>query len=140
MREIPRKVTGFYARSLHRDHEGEWPFNLEWKPIESFTVYAGWLRAIRAGHARLQAGLSVPCPVLVLASATSAAPVEMGDDVHRNDIVLDVRQIRQWATAIGPHVTMVQVPDARHDVFMSLAEPRARAFDELGRWASAYLD
>ena len=34
MRPIPRKVTGFYARSLHRDHEGEWDFNLTWKPVE----------------------------------------------------------------------------------------------------------
>jgi alpha-beta hydrolase superfamily lysophospholipase len=29
MRPIPRKVTGFYARSLHRDHEGEFEFNLD---------------------------------------------------------------------------------------------------------------
>jgi alpha-beta hydrolase superfamily lysophospholipase len=28
MRVVPRTVTGLYARSLHRDHEGEWDFNL----------------------------------------------------------------------------------------------------------------
>ena len=139
MREIPRKVTGHYARSLHHEHEGEWDFDLAWKPVESWPVYAGWLRAIRLGHARLQAGLSVPCPVLVLASGSSAQPLEMGEDVHRNDIVLDVTQIRRWATAIGPHVTMVQVPDARHDVFLSLPAPRAAAYDELERWVAAYL-
>ena len=26
LREIPRKVSGLYGRSLHRDHEGEWDF------------------------------------------------------------------------------------------------------------------
>ena len=57
MREIKRHVTGLYTRSLHRDHDGEWDFDLLWKPIESFTVYAGWLRAIREGHARLHRGL-----------------------------------------------------------------------------------
>jgi len=43
---IPRDVSGFYARSLHRDHDGEWDFDLAWKPLESWPVYAGWLRAV----------------------------------------------------------------------------------------------
>src|SRR4051812_9534748 len=98
MREIKRRVDGFYARSLHRDHEGEWDFDLLWKPIESFTVYAGWLRAIREGHGRLHRGLSIPCPVLVLSSDRSAVPLEMSEEVHGADIVLDVAQIRRWAT------------------------------------------
>jgi alpha-beta hydrolase superfamily lysophospholipase len=37
-REIPRNVTGFYTRSLHRDHEGEWEFDLTWKPVQSWPV------------------------------------------------------------------------------------------------------
>ena len=139
-REIRRDVSGFYARSLHRDHEGEWEFDLTWKPIESFPVLAGWLRAIRNGHAKLQAGLEIPCPVLVLSSGGSALPTEMGNDVHSHDIVLDVSQIRRWSTALGPHVTYVAVPGARHDVVLSLPEPRARVYDELGRWVAAYVD
>lgn len=139
MREIPREVTGFYTRSLHRDHDGEWEFDLTWKPVESFPVRAGWLRAIRRGHAQLHAGLSVPCPVLVLSSGASRHPTEMGDDVHAHDVVLDVPQIRQWAPAVGPHVTYVAVEGARHDVVLSRPEPRAKVYDELGRWHSAYV-
>ena len=140
MRELRRNVTGFYTRSLHRDHEGEWDFDLDWKPVQSWPVYAGWLRAIRNGHARLQAGLDVDCPALVLCSAASVQPPEMGDDVHRHDIVLDARQIRRWAPAIGRHVTVVAIQDARHDVVLSLPEVRARAYDEVGRWHAAYVD
>ncbi len=139
-RVIPRTVTGFYARSLHREHEGEWDFDLAWKPIESWPAYAGWLAAVRRGHAELHAGLDLPFPALVLASGASANPTEMSDDVHTHDIVLDVEQIRRWAPALGQHVTYVGVPGARHDVFLSRAEPRARAFDELGRWLRAYAD
>jgi alpha-beta hydrolase superfamily lysophospholipase len=139
-RVIPRRVSGLYTRSLHHEHEGEWEFDLTWKPVESFPVLAGWLSAIRAGHARLQAGLDLPCPVLVLSSSGSASPLEMGDDVHTHDIVLDVEQIRRWATALGRHVTYVAVPDARHDVTLSLPEPRARVYDELERWVAAYVD
>lgn len=138
-REIKRHVTGLYTRSLHRDLDGEWDFDLDLKPVASFPVYAGWLRAVRKGHARLHAGLDVPCPVLVLSAGASSTPTEMGEDVHSTDIVLEVPQIRRWATAIGPHVTYVAVDGARHDVVLSRAEPRARVYDEIERWCTAYL-
>ena len=140
MMEIPRSVSGLYTRSLHREHEGEWDFDLAWKPVESFPVRMGWLRAIRNGHARLHAGLDVRCPVLVLSSGTSAHPTEMGDDVHQHDIVLDVEQIRRWATSVGRHVTYVAVPGARHDVVLSRADARARAYTEIETWRTAYVD
>ncbi|MDN4174680.1 alpha/beta hydrolase [Nocardioides sp. SOB77] len=140
MRALPRSVTGFYARSLHRDHEGEWDFDLTWKPLESFAVHAGWLRAVRRGHARLHAGLEIACPVLVLSSDASARPAEMGDAVHRHDIVLEVPQIRRWAGSVGPHVTYVAIAGARHDVVLSLPAPRAAAYDAIGRWHAAWVD
>jgi len=139
-RVIPRTVTGFYARSLHHEHEGEWEFDLAWKPIESWPAYAGWLAAIRRGHAEIHRGLDLRLPTLVLASSASAFPTEMGEDVHTHDIVLDVDQIRRWAPALGRHVTYVGIEGARHDVFLSRAEPRARAFEELGRWLTAYVE
>jgi alpha-beta hydrolase superfamily lysophospholipase len=140
MRPIRRKVSGFYARSLHVEHEGEWEFDLAWKPVESFTVHAGWLRAIRHGHDELHAGLDVRCPVLVLSSATSSNPREWGDEVHNHDVVLDVRQIRRWATAVGRHVTYVAIEGARHDVVLSLPDVRARAYAEIERWHATYVD
>jgi alpha-beta hydrolase superfamily lysophospholipase len=137
--EIPRSVTGFYSRSLHRDHEGEWDFDLAWKPLASFPVRMGWLRAIRQGHAALQAGLDVTCPVLVLSSHASKSPREMGEDVHRHDVVLDVEHIRRWSTAVGRHVTYVAVPGARHDVVLSLPDVRERVYRELDTWWTAYV-
>ena len=70
-REIPRKISEVYGRSLHVEHGGEWDYDLAWKPLESRPVYVGWLRAVRRGHAQLHAGLDVPCPTLVLSSARS---------------------------------------------------------------------
>lgn len=139
-RLLPRSVGGHYGRSIHVEHEGEWEFNTEWKPLDSFPVTLGWMRAIRLGHAELQAGLEVGCPVLVLSSAGTRRPKEMGEDVHGYDIVLEVPQIRRWATAIGSHVTYVAVDGARHDVVLSRAEPRARAYAEMDRWRASYLD
>jgi alpha-beta hydrolase superfamily lysophospholipase len=140
LRQIPRSVSGFYTRSLHQEHEGEWAFNLTWKPLESFPVYAGWLRAIRNGHARLHAGLEVPVPVLVVSSGASGHPEEMDEVVHGTDIVLDVAQIRRWATAIGPHVTYEAIQGARHDVVLSRPDVRAHAYDVLDRWLRAWVE
>jgi alpha-beta hydrolase superfamily lysophospholipase len=136
---IPREVSGFYARSLHRDHDGEWDFDLAWKPLESWPVYAGWLRAIRRGHARAHRGLDVPAPVLVLTSAVSGRPKAYDETCASSDIVLDVELIRKWAHKLADHVTLVRVEGALHDITMSRQEVRDRAFAEITRWLDAYV-
>ncbi|CAN5296432.1 alpha/beta hydrolase [soil metagenome] len=139
LREIPRDVSGVYGRSLHVLHGGEWDYDLTWKPLDSYPVRLGWLRAIRRGHAELHAGLSVLAPVLVLTSAATRQTVELTDEAHTHDIVLDVPQIRRWATSVGPHVSYVAIDGARHDVVLSRPQPRALVYDELDRWCGAYL-
>jgi alpha-beta hydrolase superfamily lysophospholipase len=141
MRVIPRDVSGHYARSLHRDHAGEWMFDLALKPIESFPVYAGWLRAIRRGQARVRRGLDVRAPVLVLCSARSGHPRSADDpDIHRTDIVLDVEQIRRRAPLLGRHVTLAMVEGALHDVTLSAEPVRTRVFAELDAFLAAYVE
>ncbi|KAA1429297.1 alpha/beta hydrolase [Nocardioides antri] len=139
MRIFPREVTGVYAQSLHRDHAGEWAFDLAWKPLESFPVRFGWLRAIRAGHARVHRGLDLHCPVLVLSSDRSTFTTTLDESAHTTDIVLDVRQIRRWASSLGSNVTSVAVPGAVHDVVLSRPEARARAYAEIQRWLTTYV-
>lgn len=138
MRELGRDVSGFYTMSLHVDHDGEWEFDLGLKPVGSYPIRLGWLKAIRDGHARLHRGLDVKAPVLVLSSDRSSKPKAMGDIVHTTDIVLDVRQIRRWSTAIGRHVTYVAVPGAKHDVILSRPDVRKQAYAEIERWLAAY--
>jgi alpha-beta hydrolase superfamily lysophospholipase len=136
---IPRDVSGFYARSLHRDHDGEWDFDLAWKPLESWPVYAGWLRAVRRGHARAHRGLDLPAPVLVLTSSASGHPKEYDETCASTDIVLDVELIRKWAHKLADHVTLVRVEGALHDITMSRQDVRDRAFGEITRWLDAYV-
>ncbi len=139
-REIPRKVDGLYARSLHRDHEGEWDFDLAWKPLRSWPVYAGWIRAIRTGHARVAAGLEVPAPLLVLSSARSSLPTSIDDpDLFTTDVVLDVEQIRRRAPLLGRHVTLAQIEGATHDVTLSPEPVRTQVFAEIDRFLAAYV-
>ncbi|MBM9459005.1 alpha/beta hydrolase [Nocardioides sp. zg-536] len=139
LQEVSRDVSGLYGRSLHREHDGEWDFDLQWKPITSYPVRVGWLAAVRRGHRQLQAGLDIAVPALVLSSDRSTTPQGMDEDVHTSDIVLDVQQIRRWATAVGSHVTYAAVPGAIHDVVLSRLGPRRRAYGEIRRWLDAYV-
>ena len=136
---IPRSVSGIYGRSIHRDHGGEWDFDTRWKPLDSFPVYAGWLRAIRRGHAAMHRGLDLDVPVLVLTSGSSVHPRTWEPAVDSSDIVLDVGLIAKWAHRLGPHLTLVRVHGALHDVTLSREPARTHVFDEIERWLTAYV-
>ena len=137
---VPRTVTGVYAETLHRDFRGEWDFDLTWKPLESFPVRAGWLRAVRMGHRRVHKGIDVGAPVLTLCSSTSLVSQSWSEQAHTADTVLDVRQIAKWSHQLGPRVTVVRVQDALHDVLCSRKDVRELAFGEISRWLAYTLE
>ncbi|GAS87960.1 lysophospholipase [Mycolicibacterium brisbanense] len=137
---VVRKPTeGGYGTSLHRDYGGEFDYNLDWKPLGGFPITFGWINAIRRGQARLHRGLDVGVPNLILRSDHSVAETPDPAAIQRGDAVLDVGQIARWAGCVGNRSTIVPIVDAKHDVFLSLAEPRAAAYRELDRWLDGYL-
>jgi len=135
---IPRSVSPVYVESLHRDHRGEWDFDLAWKPADSFPVRAGWLRAIRRGHRRLHQGLDVGAPVLVLTSARTVFTTAWSDDITASDVVLDVKLIARWAPQLGRQVTIARIDGAIHDVYLSAPPARERAYALTGCWLAAF--
>ena len=126
--------SGGYGLTLHRAYHGEFDYNLTWKPIGGFPITVGWIHAIRRGQARLHRGLDVGVPNLVLRSDHSVAETAETQLLQRGDAVLDVAHIARWAGCLGNRTTSVPVVDAKHDVFLSLSEPRAAAYAELDRW------
>ena len=126
--------SGGYGLTLHRAYHGEFDYNLTWKPIGGFPITVGWIHAIRRGQARLQRGLDVGVPNLVLRSDHSVAETAETQLLQRGDAVLDVAHIARWAGCLGNRTTSIPVIDAKHDVFLSLSEPRAAAYFELDRW------
>jgi alpha-beta hydrolase superfamily lysophospholipase len=138
---VARSPTeGGYGSSLHRDYHGEFDYDLGWKPVGGFPVTFGWINAIRRGHARLHRGLDVGVPNLILRSDHSVREVPNPETIQCGDAVLDVKQIARWAGCIGNRTTVVPIVDAKHDVFLSMAAPRAAAFRELGNWLDWYVE
>jgi alpha-beta hydrolase superfamily lysophospholipase len=134
---LPVGVSRSYVHSIHRDHDGEWEFDLAWKPAEGFGVRVGWLAAILKAHRQVHAGLGIDVPVLVMASTTTVRGKKA--DFSTGDGVLDADDIARWSTRLGRHVTCVRVDGGLHDLVLSAEPVRAKVFDELDRWLTAYL-
>ncbi|WP_373862368.1 alpha/beta hydrolase [Nocardia acidivorans] len=134
MAALPLGKVSTYGDSLHHSVSGEWDYNLDWKPLSGFAVHAGWLRAIRRGHARVHRGLDIGVPALVLRSKVTRFMSKYGPAADVSDVVLDVKQIQRWSGCLGDRTNIVPIEGARHDVFLSSEQPRAHAFAELDSW------
>ncbi|MEH3034074.1 MAG: alpha/beta hydrolase [Aeromicrobium erythreum] len=127
-------VTDAYGTSLHSSAHGTWDYDVAIKPLQGYDVTLGWLNAVRRGHARLHRGLDVGVPSLVLRSDKTHFARSWNEKVDRADVVLDVRQIARWSGCLGGEVSVVPIEDARHDVFLSLDEPRKAAYEAVDAW------
>jgi len=130
---------GFNARSLHVSLGGEWEYDLTLKSTPGPPIRAGWLRAILLGHQRVAAGLRIGVPILVLASTTTDFSRRWHEGLRIVDTVLDVEQIAARAVRLGPHVTVVRIPEGLHDLTLSAPHVRKQALDEIGRFVEAYV-
>lgn len=122
----PKAVLPAYVRSLHKNWDGEWDFDLALKPLMGFPAYFGWVRAIFAAHAKVHAGLSFKCPVLSMHSDEA-------------DIILDWRQVSRWSRTLGPNVSVLQFPGGLHDLVLSRAEIREEVFRQLFAWRASNM-
>jgi alpha-beta hydrolase superfamily lysophospholipase len=130
---------GFTARSLHISLGGEWDYDLTLKSRPGPPIRTGWLRAVLLGHQRVAAGLGIGVPILVLASARTEFARRWHEGLRVVDSVLDVEQTAARAVRLGPHVTVVRIPDGLHDLTLSAPRVREQALDEIGRFVEAYV-
>lgn len=136
-RELKLPVSP-YGATLHTSGTGEWEFELELKPLAGFPVTVGWLNAVRRAHAALHRGRELGVPSLILRSHRTHYSNRYSELSDRADLVLDVAQIARWAGCLGGETTIAPITDARHDVFLSLPEVRARAYEVLDDWLARH--
>lgn len=132
--KISSGKESFYARSIHRDFEGEWDYDLEWKPTPSVPVSLGWTRAIHKGHKKIRRGLGIDIPVLVMHSDKSARGKEWSEEFTRGDAVLDVHDIHRYAVYLGGNVTTEVITDGLHDLVLSRPDVRAEVYRTIFCW------
>jgi alpha-beta hydrolase superfamily lysophospholipase len=136
---VPAALNQVYGRSLHADHEGEWQYDLSWKPLGGFAVRAGWLAGVRSAQHRLRQGLDIRVPVFIGTSNATYRATTLSDLAHNSDAVLDPADMWRWGPGLGRHVTLVRFDGARHDLVLSRKPVRDAVFTELGNWLRAYF-
>ena len=127
-------LSTLYGDSIHSSRNGEWDFDLAWKPLEGFPARAGWFRAIHRAQGEVQRGLHIQQPVLLLHSDHSIRPTEWSDELRRADIVLDVDDMRRLGPGLGRQVELSEVPDGMHDLVLSAPAPRSLTFALMDDW------
>ena len=135
---IGQELGTTYGKSLHRDHHGEWDYDLAWKPLNGYKIVAGWVRAITKAHRQVQRGLDIDVPVLVAASARSYRG-KFAEAAHHADSVLNVADIQRYAAGLGRDVTFVAIEGGKHDLILSPETARNLMFSELDTWMRAKL-
>ncbi|GAA4530294.1 alpha/beta hydrolase [Brachybacterium paraconglomeratum] len=140
LRERPLFPSGSsnYARATHRDFGGPYDYDLMLKPPGGHSLPANTLGAIIDGQRRLAAAGPLNIPVLVLHSARSRIGARFVEEMRRADSVLDVRALARAAARLGPEVRLEAIDGARHDVFLSDADARARAVSILDEWLETF--
>ncbi|WP_448629834.1 alpha/beta hydrolase [Cellulomonas soli] len=128
-----------YSHHLHVQHGGRWDYDLTLKPPTGFPVRAGWLRAVRRGHAQVGRGLSLQVPVLVCHAGASGPNTTDNPELDAQDTILDVRRIAARAPSLGDDVTCVPVPGGIHDLSLSAPGPRETYLRTVLTWVDAQV-
>jgi alpha-beta hydrolase superfamily lysophospholipase len=121
---MPQELGTKYGRTIHADHDGEWTYDLKWKPLNGYPIYTGWVRAISRAQRQAQAGLSIDVPLLVACSARSHTG-RFAPAAHHADAVINVEHVAKYAMRLGQDVTLVRIDGGKHD--LTLSPPAARA-------------
>lgn len=135
---LPSDGLATYGQSIHRDHNGEWNFDVSLKPIEGHRKNFGWLRTVMAGHFSVhQDKVNVDVDVLTLCSARSWLKRGDSPELHSSDAVLDVESIKKWSPHLSRpsgRVIIHPIEGARHDVFLSDKPVREQAQHTMLEW------
>ena len=137
--KMPSIDFGFYSRTIDIHKDGEWEFNLDWRPEHGFPVRPAWLNAILTGHAKVAAGLDIDAPVFTWLSTKSLLVPRWSPEMKKTDVAIDVNIVAARVHQLGKLVTLSRIENAMHDVILSARPVRQKAFAELTRWLKAYL-
>jgi alpha-beta hydrolase superfamily lysophospholipase len=132
-------LSPVYAQSIHKDHYGEWDFNPDWKPIKGFPTYFKWIVAIHSAQKKLLES-NIEVPVLVMHSSRSRSMSTFSEEAMSSDTVLNIEDIKRIGSRLGKQVTLLDIDNALHDVFLSPKEVREAAFNEMFAWLRTGTD
>ncbi|WP_107038262.1 alpha/beta hydrolase [Brumimicrobium mesophilum] len=122
-----------YVKSIHKDFHGEWDFDLKLKPVKGFPTYYKWILAMRSAQRKLS-NSNIRVPILVMHSHTSEKMSKFSEKAMKQDIVLNVMDIKREGMKLGQEVTLSKIDNGMHDLFLSTEKARKNAFFKMFDW------
>ena len=138
-RTISSGFSKLYGYSLHKDQYGEWNYSLTWKPHDITKVNLGFLRAIHKAQKNIKNGLVIDVPILVLHSNTSTYGNHWSEKFKIGDAVLNVDHIRNYANKIKGEVTICEIENGIHDLFLSKEPVREKVYQKVYDWINGHF-
>ena len=129
--KLSQGLSTGYAYSLLKEYHGEWEFNTQWKMINSPALTLGWMRAIHTAQKKIQKGLKLNIPVLVMHSDKSVYGDEWTVEFNNGDAVLDVKDIEKYGKKLSVNSKDVTVKDGMHDLVLSGPQARTVTYDAI---------
>lgn len=134
--KLKNAISPVYGQSVHKSSYGEWDFNLKWKPINGFPAFFAWLLAISEAQKQLKQNSSIKVPILIMFSSHSLVLKKYTPEAQIADTVLNVKHIKELGIKLGTDVTLTEIKNGMHDLFLSKKEVRSLVFIELFDWIS----
>ena len=132
------KEPNMYAQTLLKAYHGRWDYNTNWKKTYGHPIRLSWLRAVRDGQKRLQKGLNLRLPILLMTSDRSIRPEKTWrPEYNEADLVLDVSDMWRYGVLLGPNVHGQSIHKGQHDLFLS---SDSKAYDMAYRVLFEFLD
>lgn len=132
--KIKGGFTEEYGKSIHRNYNGEWDYNLNWKPNVAPKVNLGWIRAIYQGQKELRKPFFIQQPVLVLHSSQSLTDKNDKSQLQTRDIILDVADIDKIARNIRDNIQIKSIEGGLHDLILSKKSVRDEVYSIIFDW------
>ncbi|WP_017258911.1 alpha/beta hydrolase [Pedobacter arcticus] len=131
---IPSGFTNLYGYSLHSEKYGEWNYSLAWKPFEIPKVNLGFIHAIHNAQKNIKNNLILDVPMLVLHSSKSVYEKKWSEILKEGDAVLNVNDMRHYANRIKGKVTICEIENGIHDLFLSKEPVRELTYKKVFEW------
>ncbi len=125
-------ISQLYNDSLHANYKGEWNYYRTIK--EKGFIYLTWLLGVSKAFEILEKGLNLSLPILILHSDKSIYPKKWTEDILKSDVILNVKDMKRIGPTLGKNVTLEEIKDGIHDIYLSKLPARTAAINKTINW------
>lgn len=130
---VKDKLGGLYMQSLHAAYRGEWDYYTSLKQGNP-KIYYAWIITILEAHKIVQKGLKINVPILLMHSHQSFFSKKWSDEIKERDVILNVEDMKTFGSGLGSKVTLMEIKNGIHDLFLSKLEVREEALNKSIDW------